>query len=244
MKSLRKKIVIISMVLSIVIGASSVTRGYFIENENEIWGEKLKEDYDENVEQKNDGDYKVSLVGECSENTVDAKDVYAAGNDILVTDQEIQQAEDYYVLNGAARSKAKEKADEHVKEQNALYVEAVKNGFDVTSEEIKEYLKELKIMLNSAENQEEVKDIMDGFESEEEYWEYEYYVYQKLLPVQKYVKHLEEQFKQKQKSNMTTEEIENKWDLKFEKIKDKLVDKQNFDEINNASEIDKEFKME
>ena len=43
---------------------------------------------------------------------------------------------------------------------------------------------------------------------------------------------------------MTTEEIENKWDLKFEKIKDKLVDKQNFDEINNASEIDKEFKME
>ena len=26
--------------------------------------------------------------------------------------------------------------------------------------------------------------------------------------------------------------------------KDKLVDKQNFDEINNASEIDKEFKME
>jgi len=111
MKNLRKKIVISSIVLSIVIGASSVTRGYFIENENEIWGEKLKEDYDENVEQKNDGDYKVSLVGECSENTVDAKDVYAAGNDILVTDQEIQQAEDYYVLNGAARSKAKEKAD-------------------------------------------------------------------------------------------------------------------------------------
>ena len=47
MKNLRKKIVISSIVLSIVIGASSVTRGYFIENENEIWGEKLKEDYDE-----------------------------------------------------------------------------------------------------------------------------------------------------------------------------------------------------
>lgn len=240
MKKIMKKIIVVSIILSMIVGVSLIARGYFVENENEIWGEKLKENYDENEKQKKNENYKLSLVGKHAQNTTEIKDIYAAGEDILITNQEIEQAEDYYVLAGTARSKAKEKAEEHVKEQNALYVEAVNHGFDVTTKEIKEYLTELKKILKDAENQEEVQDVMNGFDSEEEYWEYQYEVYQKLLPVQKYVKYLEKQFKQK--SSAPIEEVQDKWDAKFEKMKDKFVDEQNFEKVDNADDIHKKFK--
>lgn len=132
-------------------------------------------------------------------------------------------------------------ANKHVEELNALYVEAINNGFDVTSDEVNDYIKELKNILKNAENQEEIKSVMNAFDSEDEYWDYEYTVYQKQLPVQKYVKSLEENFVKKESSKLSSEEAAGRRDDEFEKIKDNLVKKQNFKKVNSNKDINSKF---
>ena len=56
---------------------------------------------------------------------------------------------------------AKQKAIDHVEEQNALYVEAIKNGFDVTDDEVKAYIEELKKNINNSDNKDEVMEIVE-----------------------------------------------------------------------------------
>ena len=48
--------------------------------------------------------------------------------------------------------------------------------------------------LNKPENKEQLNSVLKGFGSEDEYWDYEYMVYQKQLPIQKYVKSLENDY--------------------------------------------------
>lgn len=60
----------------------------------------------------------------------------------------------------------------------------MQQGYD---EEVEEYLDSLKELIYSSENGEELLAIsMNYFENEDEYWDYEFLVYQKNLVIQKY----------------------------------------------------------
>ena len=75
-------------------------------------------------------------------------------------------------------------------ERNALYVAAIQNGYEVTEEDIDDWLKELRTMLEN-DTTGAYQSAMEGFESEDAYWEYEYEVYRVDLPIQNYVSSLQ-----------------------------------------------------
>lgn len=208
---------------------------------SELWGKVLSNDH-EKQNTKKAKKYKLALKGEYSESVENVDSIVEAGKDILVTEDEIKKVEEFYKINGDSEETASIKAIEYVEEQNALYVEAIENGYDVTDEELDEYIEELKYTVSVAENNEAVEEIIKSFDSEDEYWEYERELYKKLLPIQKYVKDLESKYIEKHTNKKTDEEIEKGWDRKLDKIKDKAVEEQNFKKVNDESDINKQFK--
>ena len=107
-------------------------------------------------------------------------------------------------------------------ERNALYVAAIQNGFSVTDEEIQEWLTELRTMLEN-DTTGVYQAALDGFDSEEAYWAYEYEVYRVDLPIQNYVSSLQ------QGINVISEHGNYNSDTEaFNEMKHQLADEQNF----------------
>lgn len=154
------------------------------------------------------------------------KQIFEVGKNIIITRQEVQLYKKFYDLNSSGENS--ESAEEYARERNALYVEAMKNGYSVSEEEIQQYLIELKSQLKSCLTEEEYNDICAAYGGEEEYWQYEYEVYQINLPIQNYVKDIEEEYKNKYDEQYSADEIEQMWGNEFERIKEKLVEEQNF----------------
>lgn len=140
--------------------------------------------------------------------SISAKENFSAGTDnnntIIVPESEIKQAIEFYKLQNISESDAKLKAEEYSKRRNALYHEAILNGFDVTDTEIRDFLETQKQFLKNTKNAEEAHIMIEGFGSEEAYWEYELYVHKKNLPIMKYREFLEEQYYAE--NNMKTDE--------------------------------------
>ena len=159
----------------------------------------------------------------------------------LPIDSELNQMSDFYVLQGKSRQEADKTAKEYAQEYNALYVEAVKNGFDATDEEVKTYVDSLKEELNKPENKEQLNSVIKGFGSEDEYWDYEYMVYQKQLPIQKYVKSLENDYNKVHQDEFTEEQLAQNWNTKLDSIKKKLVKEQQFKDVQKPVDIGQSF---
>lgn len=85
--------------------------------------------------------------------------------------------------------------DYAIKETNALYAAAIKNGYSVT---------------------------------EEDYWNYEFSVYEKNLPIQNYVADLECSYAQEEHLVQGSEEFQQKWLEHFQSLKTQLVEQQNY----------------
>ena len=67
--------------------------------------------------------------------------------------------------------------------------------------------------------------MIKGFSSEDEYWGYEYMVYQKQLPIQKF----------------TEEQLAQNWNTKLDSIKKKLVKEQQFKDVQKPVDIGQSF---
>lgn len=151
--------------------------------------------------------------------------LYAVGRSASVSEKDVRRAEDFYVLQGFDKQEARRMAVDYMEKREALYEEAVKNGYDVTEQEVYDYLEELKALIASADNREDAYNVMAAFESEDAYWDYQFSVYRKNLPIQKYVKHLEERFNGMQsRSNGEADS----WEAYFESYKEQLKEAQDF----------------
>lgn len=131
-----------------------------------------------------------------AENATDmeSEDVYAIGKNSVITNKDIDQATESFKLSGMDEQAAREEAIKYMSQREALYQAAKENGYSVTDKEVWDYLDELKATINNADNKEDVFAIMNQFETEEDYWEFEFSVYQKNLPIQRYVHDLEQTF--------------------------------------------------
>lgn len=116
---------------------------------------------------------------------------YASRKTETSAQEEINQAKEFYMLSGMDEEMAEAEAEEYMAEREVLYQKAVQSGYGVTDEDIRAYLEELKTLMDSADNKEDVQALIDQFGTEEEYWDYQYRVYEKNLPIQNYVKDLE-----------------------------------------------------
>lgn len=117
----------------------------------------------------------------------------------------------------------------------------MENGFDVTQEEVKEYIEELKILVKEAANYEEIKKLISQFDSEEEYWEYEKRVYEKQLPIQKYVQMLENEYVANHGAEDSDSNSGEMWNNELDKIKKNAVKKQNYKKVGILNSIDEKF---
>ena len=172
---------------------------------------------------------------EHSENRdVKESDIYMKGKSASVTEADIKQGTDFYVLSGMDEEAAREEAIKYMMKREALYAEAVRNGYSVTDDEVRAYLEELKQTIASADNKEDVEAVIKGFGSEDEYWEYEFNVYKKDLPIQKYTESLKAEY---ENNNISSEvqgiSVNSDEDFNdfFERYKEELVEKQNYQKI-------------
>ena len=69
-------------------------------------------------------------------------------------------------------------------------------------------------------------------------------VYQKDLPIQKYVSALEDDYAQKMNMDKTSEEFQEYWNTKFEEIKADLVKEESYTTIKTGINTLKNFKVE
>lgn len=158
----------------------------------------------------------------------DSDERYAEGNQAIVLKKDIQQAKQFYLLAGIGEEEANKQAIDYVFQREALYQNAIENGYEASDQEVKEYLKELREFVNSADNREDYLDAMHQFESEEAYWEFQFEIYKKDLPIQNYVRDLEQQFAEKNNFSDENGLSEDEWINYFEDFKKNLVEKEQF----------------
>ena len=140
----------------------------------EMYGQNLRNDYDS-----------------------DEMSVYFKGKTAVITKKDLEMSVDNLVLSGLKEENAIKEAVKLTMEREALYEEAVTEGFNVTDDEIKAYLEELKGMMDKADNKAQVEAIIKGFGSEGKYWDFEFNIYKKDLPIIKYQEALEKQYNDK-----------------------------------------------
>ena len=157
---------------------------------------------------------------------MDTDSIYAIGDNIIIANDEIEQYEKFYELQG--NSAPEEIAIAYAEKRNALYVAAIMNGFSVTDVEIYDYLDELKDILTTTMTEQEYRELISAFESEDAYWNYQFKVYEVNLPIQKYVATLEHEYKSQHTEITDPIALDQAWGEEFERIKEDLVKQQNY----------------
>ena len=162
--------------------------------------------------------YVVNPIGENSAVVESLKPV--KDNKIILPEIEINQAKDFYIAAGYEEKGASDLAVKYVKDINTLYQEAIKNGYNVTDDEILAHIEQMKKEFEVAENKDEIDDFIDKFENE---------------PIQKYVSEKERNYISKNMpinevseyigDNTSADEImkvQEKWDSEFEIMKESI----------------------
>lgn len=161
----------------------------------------------------------------------DSEEVYAKGKNGVVLVSDIKQAKEFYLLSGMNEEEAEQEAVDYAYKREALYQSAIANGYSVTDKEIWDYLNELKEFAKTVGNKEEAEAVMKQFSSEDAYWDFQFTVYQKNLPIQNYVKDLEKKFMETEQYSVENEDLQTGWNEKLEEIKTELVAEEDFEMI-------------
>lgn len=213
------------------------------------WGEALRDSSSQNAQKTSNisNDQLYCLTAESikeddklSVEKIPMQDIAMVGNDVLISKSELDQAVKFYDISGYDAKEAREMAETYVKEENALYSEAIKNGYSTTEKEVYAYLEELKATIARSENKDDVAAVIDAYGSEDAYWEYMFTVYTKDLPIQNYVKDQENLYAEKLGTGKD-EEFWEKWQSEFESLKNKLVQEEDFKTINEVEKIPEKF---
>ena len=160
--------------------------------------------------------------------------IYARGKSGgVITNDEIEEATEFYVLAGYNRAEAKEKAIKYMLKRDATYQKAISEGYTVTDDEIHTYLDELKTTINESANSDEVQVLIDQFDSEEEYWQHEFGVYKVNLPIEKYLESVKKEYIDNSSSMQSSEQgttgTMEGYDAYIEELQEKLVEQEQYE---------------
>lgn len=209
----KKLILILGLVCFIGISAKYFAKSTSGTNQEkfdyEQWGKALKED--------------ASVAGE-------SDDIVYKGNTADIKESEIKKGTAFYEAAGMSSDEAEKEAVEYLKKFEAIYAEAIEKGYSVTDKEVEEYLNTMRNSLSGSEIDEETKKeyeaMLEQFDSEEDYWNYQKIIYRKELPIQNYVSDLEEQYFQDR-----PEAADDEWLEYFEEYKSQLALMQSFKNV-------------
>ncbi len=165
------------------------------------------------------GEYLANAYNESKTNTKAVDSIVLDGKDIDIKASQIEQYETFYEIYGYDNPESE--ALNFAKEYSALYAEAVKNGFTVTDEEVKEWV-------NMAADDLQNKTIESCFDSENDYFDFRMDVDRKDCIIMKYVKNIENQFADECDYERGTQEFDNAYEEYFSNLKKELINKQSF----------------
>lgn len=165
----------------------------------------------------------------------DRAEIAFAGKETVILKADLQYAKNAFMACGYSEEQATANAIKTLQEYEALYVQAVERGFQVTEQEIEEYLIELREFIRTAENTKDAERIIAAYGNEEEYWNYMKKVYKKRLPVQNYVKYMEQEYIHSCAANLSREEISRAWENEYNMIKNRAVEEQGFRSVNSQA---------
>lgn len=151
---------------------------------------------------------KLGQIFKVDSETRSSENIYARGNSGgTITISDIEKATQFYITAGNDENTARQKAVEYMLQRDALYQKAIDSGYTVTDTEVTEYLNNLKSTLDTANNKEDVYALINQFNSEEDYWDYQFQIYQINLPIEKYVQALKEEFYNSQLSTYSEDTV-------------------------------------
>ena len=94
--------------------------------------------------------------------SIDKEEICAIGNHTIVTREQVQMYTKFYEIT-YDKTLSEKKAIAYAKERNALYVAAMQNGYQVTDEQVKAYVEELKQNLDGIWTKEQKEKLLSGF---------------------------------------------------------------------------------
>lgn len=164
-----------------------------------------------------------------NDDRVEREGIYAVGKNLIITRTDIDQAKTYYLLTDSSEEEALSTAIDYTEKYEAIWFEAICNGYEATDEEINTRLQELKDIFGKTDSKEDIQEFINSFDSEEAFWKYEYNVYKKSLPIEKFREDvLETEFSESTAQVPGTEEYWQEWDKWFEEYQRDLVEQQAF----------------
>ena len=99
------------------------------------WGKILSDD-SKNETSGSKGKFRIATDGPAAQTYSASDEIFECGKDILITKREIEVSKAFYMLKGESEKTAEKEAVKYMEEFNAMYVKAIKAGFDVTDEEL------------------------------------------------------------------------------------------------------------
>ena len=140
-----------------------------------------------------------------------------------IDEDELNRTIEFYKLRGDKNPE--ELALTYVAENQALYLEAVNHGVEVTDEEVLVQLAVLKEQLENNANNQEYKIIKEQFPSDEDYWKYQFVIKRKSMLVDKYLEERGRELISQNILDIHSTFFQEEWALELQKIKDNLVEK-------------------
>lgn len=235
MKKRKIKIIIFSAILIICItGVVWAYNNDFFKN----WGVFLSENSKTNEKNMKSDKYTVlsnTLADSITELT-EEDDIFEIGKDVIILQSDVERAVKFYEEAGYEKEDAYRLGVEYEEKYSAMYALALKNGFQVSVDEVDDKIEELQKLFLIAENRDQLNEVMNGFSSEEEYWNYEKEVYKKSLPIENYRIKLEEEYKKKQEANKKMEDLQSEWIVWYEEFQRQEAENQHFVKLSELSE--------
>lgn len=191
----------------------------------EMWGKALNSAYEKDQ----------------TENSSKIEDrIYIMGESAKVMKDELDRGILYYKAAGKSDEDAKELAATYFMQYEAMYEKAIEEGYSVDNKEIEQQVEYDKTLFHGDTLNElsknETQKIMNQFDSEDAYWEYQKKVYAKQLPIQYMVSDIEKKYFSK-----NPDATEEEWVEYFEQYKNRLVKDQKYTVVEESEDVINKF---
>lgn len=152
---------------------------------------------------------------------------YAIGEHGMITVDEVELAKYCYSLQGLTDEEAEKAAVNDCMKREATYQKACREGYSVTDQEIWDFINEYKLTIKEAENYNELEQIMSQFDSEQDYWNFQFSIYKKDLVIIKFIQDYQADFNQNNNFQDASER-DAAWSACYDKLRNDLVAEENF----------------
>lgn len=165
-----------------------------------------------------------------------SEDIYAQGKDIVISIDEMNNYKERVIAMGGSEKEAEKEAFRYLARIKVNVFAAQQEGITISDEEFEQKFDEYKKMIEHI-NDPQIKEGIEGFGGEEEYYEYIKDNLKEGCIVDKYFQQRKEEFLAENPNGDVNEigedgEVKSPWDSEKERMIQELIDEQDFQIVN------------